>query len=166
MPRRVALVSLVIAGLILAGCTTVAPTPAVTPTTAPAADDSEPVVGPNGESTLSVRLASCTPMTWCRAFVSIQRAGSFPSDEIKVFDWPADERGALPANLEKGTYTVHFRFVMLTDAIADGNIWQTIAECQDQVLATGDYLGAEFELAVSYAEGSCSIVQYVKEAMA
>lgn len=121
---------------------------------------------PNGSTTLTVDLAACETLVPCRAYAWIRRAGGAPSAEVKLFGWGADEEGALPSTLENGTYTVHFRFVVRTEApSAEGSTWQTIAECQDEVRATGDYLAAEFHLAVSYRDLLCTIEQQVSVAM-
>ena len=147
----------------IAGCSSVMPS--ATPAAPGTPDASEAAAGPNGSTTLTVDLAGCEALEPCRAYAWIQRAGGVRSEEVKLFGWGSDEEGALPSTLEDGSYTVHFRFVVLTQApSAEGSEWQTIAECQDEVRATGHYLAADFELAVSYRDAACTIEQRVSVA--
>jgi hypothetical protein len=102
----------------------------------------------------------------CRAYVSFNRVGEAPGAESAVSKLGAGpEAQGLPTTLDPGSYVVHFRLVMVSDAIVNGVAEETtIATCDEGVLAEGTHLAEEVELLVNFHSQSCDVTQTSKVA--
>ena len=163
MAGRRSPLALLAMAILVAGCSTTAPTQEPTiPAHLP--PNTATPIPPTRGSTLVVRLGYCSSTIGCHVYGSLTPHAMPTFGDVKLFGWPADETESLPSTLEPGTYTARFRFVMPTDAIAGNDPWQTIAECEDEVVATGEHLGEEFDLLVRYDGTDCVITQNVSVA--
>ena len=158
MQRPRILVALLALTLVVAGCGSIEPKPS--PSSLPSNEEVQaPEAAADRPIKLSVRLGSCISDIGCRARGSLTPFGMPEFGMVNLFGWPSGETEALPSTLKPGRYTARIAFVMPTDDIVSGDMWQPIAECEEEVLAQGIHLSEAIELVVGFDGTACEITQ-------
>ena len=115
---------------------------------------------PSDAASLTIRAVDCHTLAQCRAYVSWNRIGDAPSAEERLDGGGEPRSAGWPTPLEPGTYVIHVRWVMVSDAIVNGVADETtVATCDEQVLVQGIHVAEQIDLLIRLDDGGCVITQ-------